>query len=81
MTYSDKVYNNFCGLNVPENGLDCESFRIISTDSLFVHENKYYLQVYLDSPAHKIVDKQLIDLIIIFVLIKIIFFGFDKWVL
>ena len=63
----------FCVLNVPENGLDCESFRIISTDFLFVYENKYYLQVYLDSPAHKIVDKQLIDLIIIFILIKIIF--------
>ena len=53
----------FCVLNVPENGLDCESFRIISTDSLFVYKSKYYLQAYLDNPAHKVVDKQLIDLI------------------
>ena len=40
-TYSDKVYTNFCGLNVPENDIKCESFIVISIDSLLVYENKY----------------------------------------
>ena len=35
-----KVYTNFCGLNVPEHGVECESFTIISTNSLLVYENK-----------------------------------------
>ena len=50
-TYSDKVYTNFCGLNVPEDDMECESFAVISIDSLLVYENKYYLQVYLDNCA------------------------------
>ena len=29
-TYSNKVYANFCGLNVPENGVECESFAIFA---------------------------------------------------
>ena len=24
-TYGDRVYTNFCGLNVPEDGVECES--------------------------------------------------------
>ena len=39
-THSDKVYTNFCGLNVSEDGVECESFAIISADSLLVYENK-----------------------------------------
>ena len=35
-TYSDKVYANFGGLNVPEDGVEYESFTIISIDSLLV---------------------------------------------
>ena len=31
--YDDKVYANFCGLNLPENGAECQSFIIISIDS------------------------------------------------
>ena len=46
-TYGDKVYTTFRGLNVPENGAECEIFTIISIDSLLVYENKYYLQVYV----------------------------------
>ena len=42
-TYSNKVYTNFHGLHVPENRVECESFTIISVDSLLVYENKYYL--------------------------------------
>ena len=36
-TYGDKVYTNFFGLNVPEDGVKCESFTIISID----YENKH----------------------------------------
>ena len=50
-TYSDQVYSNFCGLNVPEDDIDCEYFTVISFDSLLVYENKYYLQVFLDNYA------------------------------
>ena len=32
-TYGDKVYSNFCNLNVPEDGEECESFTIISISS------------------------------------------------
>ena len=59
--YSDKVYTKFHGLNVPEDGVEYEFFTIISTDSLLVYENKYYLQVYLDNYAYKIVDRQVTD--------------------
>ena len=45
-TYSDKVYTNFCGLNVPEDDIECQSFTVISIDSLLVYKSKYYLQVY-----------------------------------
>ena len=55
--YSDKVYTNFNGLNVPEDDTERESFKVISFDSLFVYKSKYYLQIYLDNCAHKVVDK------------------------
>ena len=48
-TYGDKVYTDFRGLNVPKGGIECESFIVISIDSLLVYDNKYYLQVYLDN--------------------------------
>ena len=60
-TYSDQIYTNFCGLNVPEDVVECESFTIIiSIDSLLVYENKYYLQLYLDNCAYKLVNTQMI---------------------
>ena len=59
-TYGDKVYTIFRGLNVPEDGVECESFTVISIDSLLVLDNKYYLQVYLDNCAYKVADKQMI---------------------
>ena len=46
-TYGDKVYTNFRGLNVPEDDIECESFTVISIDSLLVSESKYYLKAYL----------------------------------
>ena len=38
-----------------------ESFTIISIDSLLLYEDKYYLQVYLDYCAYKVVNTQMID--------------------
>ena len=60
-TYGEKVYTNFRGLNVPYDDIECESFTFISIDSIFVYDNKYYLQVYLDNCAYKIVNKQMTD--------------------
>ena len=40
-TYGDKVHTNFRSLNMPEDGVECESFKIISIDSLLVYEKKY----------------------------------------
>ena len=48
-------------LYLPEDGVEYESFTTISNDSLLVYENKYYLGLYLDSCAYKIVDKQMAD--------------------
>ena len=44
---------------MPEDDIECESFTIISIDSLLVCESKYYLQVYLDNCAYKSVNKQM----------------------
>ena len=60
-TYSNKVYTTFGSLNVSEDDIECESFTVISIDYLLFNENKYYLRVYLDNCAYKIVDKQMID--------------------
>ena len=57
-TYSNK-HTNFFGLNVPGDHIDCESFRVISIDSLSII--KYCLQVYLDNCAYKITSKQMTD--------------------
>ena len=60
-TYGEKVYTNFRGLNVPEDDIVCESFTVISIDSLLVYDEKYCLQVYLNNCAYKIVNKQMAD--------------------
>ena len=56
-SYGDKVYTNFRGLNVPEDDIECESFTVISIDSLVAYEDKYYLQVYLGNCTYQIVNK------------------------
>ena len=61
ITYGDKAYTNFRGLNVPEDDRECESFTVISIDSLLVYAYKYYLQVYLDNCFYKIVNKQMTE--------------------
>ena len=52
--YGHKVYNN---LNMPQHDIECESFMVISIDSLLVYENKYCLQVYLGKCAYETVSK------------------------
>ena len=39
-TFGDKVYTNFHGLNVPEDDTECESFSVISIDSLLIYNKK-----------------------------------------
>ena len=41
---------------MPEDNIECESFW-----SFTCMQNKYYLQVYWDNCAYKIIDKQMID--------------------
>ena len=35
-TYGDNIYTNFHGSNVPEDAIECESFTLVSIDSLLV---------------------------------------------
>ena len=60
-TFGDKVYTNFRGSNVPEDDTGCENFTVFSIVSLLVYDKKYHLQAYLDSYAHKIINKQMTD--------------------
>ena len=46
---------------MPEDGVECESFIIISIDSLLVYDNQLYQEIHLDNCAYKIVDKQMTD--------------------
>ena len=65
-TYGNKAYTKFHVLNVSEDDIEFESFAVIFTDSLLVCESKYYLQVYLDNCAYKIVNKHMTDYLIKF---------------
>ena len=60
-TYRDKVYTSFCGLKLPEDDIEWESFTVISIDSLLVYENKNYLLVYIDNCAYKRRNKQMTE--------------------
>ena len=60
-TFSNKVYTNFRGSYVPGDDIECESFTVISIDSLLIYDKKCYLQVYLDNCAYKTVNKQMTD--------------------
>ena len=46
---------------MPEDGVKCKSFTIISIYFLLDYENNYYLQVYLDNCTYEIVDKQIFN--------------------
>ena len=69
-TYGNKPYTYFRGSNMPEDDIECEPFTVISIDSLFVFENKYYLQVYSDNCDYKIVNKRQIILMKMFLKIR-----------
>ena len=56
-TYYDKIYTNFHNLNLPEDDIECESFTVISIESLLVYENKSDL----DNCAYKTIDKRITD--------------------
>ena len=45
---------------MPEDDIECEYFSVNAVDSLLVYWSKYYLQVYSDNCAYKIVDKWMI---------------------
>ena len=47
--------------DVPEDFVECEFFTMISINYLLVYESKYYLLVYLDNCAYKIVDTEMVD--------------------
>ena len=76
--FGDKVYSNFHALNVPEDNTECESFTVISIDSLLVYDEKYYLKVYLDNCAYKIVNKQT-TIILIKTLLNIRYYKYHKY--
>ena len=42
-TFGDNVYTDFRGLDIPEDDRECESFTVISIDSLLVYGKKYDL--------------------------------------
>ena len=67
-TFTDKVYANFCDLNMPEDDVEYESFTVISIDYLLVYESKYYLQVCLDNCVYNIVNRQMADYLMNFFL-------------
>ena len=46
---------------MPEDDIECKSFTAISIHFLLVYESKYYLQVYLDNCAFKIINKRMTD--------------------
>ena len=60
-TFGDKVYANFRGLNLPKDDIECESFIGICIDFLLVYDKDYYLELYLDNFAYKVVNKQMTD--------------------
>ena len=51
-TYGNKVYTCFRELNVPEDDIEFESFTATFIYALNVHDNKYYLLLYLDNCAY-----------------------------
>ena len=44
-TYDNRVYTNLCGLNVPENDVECEYFTVISIYEKY-NNKKHYLGMF-----------------------------------
>ena len=67
-TCVNRIYTNLRGnlyveihTSLQEDGGECESFTLISIDSLLIYENKYCLQVYLDSCTFNTVNFEMLD--------------------
>ena len=60
-TYNERVYINFRSLILLEYDIECESFTMVSVDSLPVYKNIYFIQLYLDNCAYKIETNQMKD--------------------
>ena len=60
-TYGVKVYTIAQGLNVSKESVEYKSSVVIYIDSSLFYENKYYLQVYSDNCAYKVLDIHMID--------------------
>ena len=54
--YSEKVYFKFSNLIVLENKVEYKSLTIISVHSLLAYYKNYYIQIYLENSADKIVN-------------------------
>ena len=59
--HDDKPYSNFRSSNAPGDDIECEYLTVISILSLLVYDKKYYLQIYLENCAYKIVNTQIND--------------------
>ena len=46
---------------MPEDDIEWESLTVASIHTLLVYNSKYYLQLYLDNCAYKIVSKEMTD--------------------
>ena len=44
-TYCYEFYTKFRGINMPEDDIECESFTVISIDSLLVQDSKYCQEI------------------------------------
>ena len=48
-------------MSLTEDDIACESFTVIYIDYLLVYDKRYYLKVYLENCAHKIINKKMAD--------------------
>ena len=55
------MYTNICGLNVWEDGIECEYFTVISAGSLLLYDENYYGEAFLSNCAYKTVNKHITD--------------------
>ena len=60
-THDDKVYTILKDQMCQEMEQNVVSFTVPSIDSLLVYDRRYYLQVYSNNCAYKIIDEQKID--------------------
>ena len=57
MLFNDRYNKWVCSINVLEFDIECNSFTVISVDSILEYESKNYLHVCLDKRFYKITNK------------------------